>query len=46
MYPQSKAIAQALLIPVPKLNIEEISYEKLLNIKSDRGTGMLGSSGK
>ena len=35
-----------MVIPVPRLNIEEISYEELQNIESDRGTGALGSSGK
>ncbi|MDD6827987.1 MAG: dUTP pyrophosphatase [Oscillospiraceae bacterium] len=46
VYPYNKAIAQALVVPVPKLNIEEISYEELLNIKSERGLGQLGSSNK
>ncbi len=46
IYPYSKAIAQALVIPVPKVKVEEISYEELQNIKSERGLGALGSSGK
>ena len=46
IYPYEKAICQAMVIPVPRLNIEEISYEELQNIESDRGTGALGSSGK
>ena len=46
VYPYSKAIAQALVIPVPKTNREEISYEDLKNIPSERGLGALGSSGK
>lgn len=46
VYPYEKAIAQALLVPVPKVNVEEISYEELQNIKSERGFGALGSSGK
>lgn len=46
VYPYSKAIAQALVIPVPKTEVEEISYEELQNIKSERGLGALGSSGK
>ena len=46
VYPYEKAICQAMVIPVPRLNIEEISYEELQNIESDRGTGALGSSGK
>lgn len=45
-YPYSKAIAQALVVPVPKVQIGEISYEELQNIKSERGLGALGSSGK
>ena len=46
VYPYSKAICQALLLPVPKVKVEEISYEDLKNIKSNRGIGALGSSGK
>ena len=46
IYPYSKAIAQALVVPVPKTIIEEVSYEELQNIKSERGLGALGSSGK
>ena len=46
VYPYSKAIAQALIIPVPKVEIEEISYDELKTIKSERGTGKLGSSSK
>lgn len=46
VYPYSKAIAQAIVVPVPKVNREEISYEELKEIPSDRGLGALGSSGK
>ena len=46
VYPYSKAIAQALLVPVPKALVSEISYEELQDIKSERGLGSLGSSGK
>ena len=46
IYPYSKAIAQALVVPVPKTMVEEVSYEELQNIKSERGLGALGSSGK
>ena len=46
VYPYSKAIAQALVVPVPKVEIEEISYDELKSIKSERGTGELGSSNK
>jgi dUTP pyrophosphatase len=45
-YPYTKAIAQALVVPVPKTTVEETSYEELQNIKSERGLGALGSSGK
>ena len=46
VYPYSKAIAQALVVPVPKVEVEEMSYEELQSIKSERGLGALGSSGK
>lgn len=45
-YPYSKAICQALLIPVPKAKVNEITYEDLLSFESERGLGCLGSSGK
>lgn len=46
VYDCTKAIAQALIVPVPKLNIDEITYEELKAIESNRGDGMLGSSNK
>lgn len=46
LYPYSKAIAQALVISVPKTNVEEVSYEELKEIRSERGMGALGSSNK
>ena len=46
VYPYSKAIAQVLVVPVPKTNRQEISYEDLKAIPSERGLGALGSSGK
>ena len=46
VYPYSKAIAQALIAPVPKVQVDEISYEELQRIESERGLGALGSSGK
>ena len=46
VYPYSKAIAQALVIPVPKIKVEEVSYDELKAIESERGTGALGSSNK
>ena len=46
IYPYSKAICQALVLPVPRVGVVEISYEELINIPSERGLGMLGSSNK
>lgn len=46
IYPYSKAIAQALVIPVPEVAVEELTYEELQIIPSERGLGALGSSGK
>ena len=46
VYPYSKAIAQALVVPVPKVEVKEISYEELKAIESERGMGALGSSNK
>ena len=46
VYPYEKAICQCMMVEVPKLQIEEMSYEQLLKIESERGTGALGSSGK
>jgi dUTP pyrophosphatase len=45
-YPYSKAITQALLLPVPKVEIKEISAEDLKSIPSLRGETCLGGSGK
>lgn len=46
VYPYSKAIAQLVLHESISANIEEISYDELKNIPSERGLGMLGSSNK
>ena len=46
IYPYSKAIAQLIVHEVPKMNVQEISYEEWKAIPSKRGTGALGSSGK
>ncbi|MDO5707673.1 MAG: hypothetical protein Q4P31_03505 [Andreesenia angusta] len=46
IYPYDKAIAQAILLEVPKVEIEELSYEELRAIPSKRGSGRLGSTGK
>ena len=45
-YPYTKGIAQALLLPVPKVESKEVSYEELKEFTSERGMGALGSSGK
>ena len=46
IYPYEKAICQAVVLPLPKLESKEIPYEQLLEKKSERGTGLMGSSGK
>jgi dUTP pyrophosphatase len=46
VYPYTKAIAQLLLLPVPEVEVKEITYDELLQIPSNRGTGALGSSNK
>jgi dUTP pyrophosphatase len=46
IYPYEKALCQAIVLPVPKMNVKEISAEELKAIPSKRGEGMLGSSGK
>ena len=46
VHPVDKAICQAVLLPVPECAIAEISPEELRAMPSDRGAGMLGSSGK
>jgi dUTP pyrophosphatase len=45
-YPTTKAICQALVIPVPACKVEEVSYDELIKITSERGMGALGSSNK
>lgn len=46
LYPYSKAIAQGTIDLVPQVNIKEIPFEDLKNIKSERGDTKLGQSGK
>lgn len=47
IYPYDKALFQAILHNVHnELGVEEISFENLLKIPSNRGNGKLGSSGK
>ncbi len=42
----SKAICQALVIPVPQIKTTELSYDELKRISSKRGDNGFGSSGK
>lgn len=44
IYPYSQAIAQGTLEYVPKLEVEELSYEELEKIPSQRGKNNLGST--
>lgn len=46
VYPYSKAIVQAWVAPVLDTEVEELEYSDLKEIKSERGLGALGSSGK
>lgn len=41
-----KAIAQGIVVDIPFMETEEIDFETLKSIASDRGDGKLGSSGK
>lgn len=45
-YPYEKAICQAVLLPVPKVEVFELSVENIMKIASIRGEGKLGSSSK
>jgi dUTP pyrophosphatase len=46
IYDYKKAIAQAILIPVPKVQSKEISYDELKEFSSERAASFLGASGK
>lgn len=46
IYPYSKAICQAILFELPNTEVEEVSYEKLQQMRSERGNGNFGSSRK
>lgn len=46
IYPYSKAICQAVVIPVPDIQVQELTVEDLQSIPSVRGNGCLGSSNK
>ena len=42
--PYGKAIAQALILPVPEVEIEELTEEELMKIPSERQNGGYGST--
>lgn len=44
--PYGKAICQAAIEEVPKIDVVECSLDEVINNKTDRGAGCLGSSGK
>jgi dUTP pyrophosphatase len=46
IYPYEKAVCQGILLRMPQIESEEITYEELQNIQSERMSGRLGSSGK
>lgn len=46
IYPYEKAICQGVLLVMPEIESEEISWEDLQKIESERKEGRLGSSGK
>ena len=46
VYPYEKAICQAVLIEVPKVEVITLTVEEIKNMASERGEGKIGSSGK
>jgi dUTP pyrophosphatase len=46
VYPYNKAVTQGILYYIPETVSDEIPYETLKNIASERGTGWVGSSKK
>ena len=46
VYPYPKAICQMVMLEVPVFDVQEISYEDLKQIDSERGAGGFGSSKK
>lgn len=46
LYPYEKAICQAVLLPVPKTEVVELTAQEVQAMESLRGMGELGSSGK
>ena len=39
IYPYEKGISQCIMVEVPELSTEELSYDALLEFESERGTG-------
>ena len=46
VHPYTKAITQAVFLPIPTMNSEEATVEEIQAMASQRGVGKLGSSGK
>lgn len=46
VYPYEKGICQCIMVEVPRLEIEEVTCDEILNFASERGTGALGSTNK
>lgn len=46
LYPYTKAVCQVIMQEVPALKSKELSYDQLKFIKSERGAGGFGHSGK
>ncbi len=46
VYPYEKAICQGVLVRMPQLESEEVSFEALQEMESLRSSGKLGSTGK
>ena len=46
IYPYDKAIAQGILVPIPKMKTQEVTYDELLAFTSERQKSSLGASGK
>lgn len=46
IYPYIKAISQAVIVAVPLIEVVEVTHNDILENKSARGTGKVGSSGK
>lgn len=46
IYSYEKALCQGVLLQMPQLESEELSYEELQKMESKRMSGLLGSSGK